>query len=316
MSQLGAIEPLAAVQEITEPLAIKDTGNIQRFNEAAERNLSDLRGLSLDINTDLVPKLNTLVALLNQQLPYINTVSAADAAIRTNANNIASINTLATHIAALLAVNLRLGEVQAVADNMAGVLAAQGYAEEAHRWAVVAETIGNVGIATTEKAGLVKPGVGLTVDALGTLGVVALTAGDLPGHAGRHGADGDDAITSLGPVTVSSASLGPVSEKAQTLGTISGTVTIDLSAGLSISATIGGATTLTFAGVPTGGAVVVVLTLTNGGSATVTWPTAIAWAGSKAPALTAAGKDMIVLATSGGGVSWRGSASLKYGAGA
>ena len=169
MSQLGAIEPLAAVQEITEPLAIKDTGNIQRFNEAAERNLSDLRGLSLGINTDLVPKLNALVALLNQQLPYINTVSAADAEIRTNANNIASINTLATHIAALLAVNLRLTEVQAVADNMAGVLAAQGYAEEAHRWAVVAETVGNVGIATAEKVGLVKPGVGLEVDAVGVL---------------------------------------------------------------------------------------------------------------------------------------------------
>lgn len=171
MSQLGQIEPLVPVQEITEPLAIKDSGNIQRFNEAAERNLGDLRGLSLGINTDFVPKLNALVALLNQQLPYINIVSAADAAIRTNANNIGSINALATHIAALLAVNLRLTEVQAVADNMAGVLAAQEYAEEAHRWAVVAETVGNVGIATAEKAGLVKPGAGLTVDALGTLTV-------------------------------------------------------------------------------------------------------------------------------------------------
>lgn len=305
MSQLGQIEPLVPVQEITEPLAIKDSGNIQRFNEAAERNLGDLRGLSLDINTDLVPKLNALVALLNQQLPYINTVSAADAAIRTNANNIASINTLATHIAALLAVNLRLGEVQAVADNMAGVLAAQGYAEEAHRWAIVAETVGNVGIATAEKAGLVKPGAGLTVDALGTLGVVALTAAQLPGHAGRHGAGGDDVITSL----------GPVAEKTQALGTISGSVTIDLSAGLSVSATIGGAVTLAFTGVPAGGAVVVALRLTNGGSAAVTWPTSIAWAGSKAPALTAAGTDMIVLATEDGGASWMGSASLKYGAG-
>ena len=301
MSQLGAIEPLATVQEITEPLAIKDTGNIQRFNEAAERNLSDLRGLSLGINTNIVPGINAVVALLNQQLPYINTVSAADPAIRTNANNIASINTLATHIAALLAVNLRLGEVKSVADNMGGVLAAQGYAEEAHRWAVVAETVGNVGIATAEKAGLVKPGAGLTVDALGTLGV-ALTSSQLPGHAGRHGMDGDDAITAL----------GPVAEKSQALGTISGSVTVDLSAGLSISATIGGATTLAFTGVPTSGAAVVVLTLTNGGSATVTWPTTIAWAGGKAPTLTGSGKDMIVLATNDGGTTWLGSASFNY----
>lgn len=305
MSQLGAIEPLAAVQEITEPLAIKDTGNIQRFNEAAERNLSDLRGLSLGINTNIVPGINALIALLNQQLPYINTVSAVDAAIRTNANNIANINTLATHIAALLAVNLRLTEVKSVADNMAGVLASQGYAEEAHRWAIVAETVGNVGIATGEKAGLVKPRNGLTVDALGSLDV-ALTAAELPGHASRHGAGGDDQITSLGPVT----------ERAQVLGTISGSVTIDLSAGLSVSATIGGETTLAFTNVPTGGAVVAVLRLTNGGSAVVTWPTTIAWADSTAPALTAAGTDMIVLMTIDGGASWMGNAAFDFGAGA
>lgn len=306
MSQLGQIEPLVPVHEITEPLAIKDSGNIQRFNEAAERNLGDLRGLSLDINTNLVPGINAVVTLLNQQLPYINTVADADAAIRINANNIANINTLATHIAALLAVNLRLGEVKSVADNMAGVLAAQGYAEEAHRWAVVAETVGNVGIATTEKAGLVKPGAGLTVDALGKLDVVALTAAELPGHAVRHGADGDDAIMSL----------GPISEKTQTLGTISGSVTIDLSAGLSVSATIGDAVTLAFTNVTASGTTVVVLRLTNGGTAAVTWPAAIVWAGSKAPTLTASGKDMIVLITDNGGTTWWGSASLKYGTGA
>ena len=305
MSQLGQIEPLVPVHEITEPLAIKDSGNIQRFNEAAERNLGDLRGLSLGINTNIVPKLNAIVALLNQQLPYINTVSAADAAIRTNANNIVSINTLATHIVALLAVNLRLTEVKSVADNMAGVLAAQGYAEEAHRWAVVAETVGNVGIATTEKAGLVKPGAGLTVDALGKLDVVALTATELPGHAARHGADGDDAIMSL----------GPISEKTQTLGTISGSVTIDLSAGLSVSATIGDAVTLTFTNVPASGTTVVVLRLTNGGSAVVTWPASILWADSTAPALTAAGTDMVVLVTDDGGTSWLGNAAFEFGSG-
>ena len=127
----------------------------------------------------------------------------------------------------------------------------------------------------------------------------------LPGHAARHGAGGDDAITSL----------GPVSEKAQALGAISGSVTIDLSAGLSVSATIGGATTLVFTGVPSGGATVVVLRITNGGSAAVTWPATIAWADSMAPALTAAGKDMVVLATDDGGGSWMGNAAFEFGAG-
>lgn len=111
-------------------------------------------------------------------------------------------------------------------------------------------------------------------------------------------------------------SLGPVAEKSQSLGTISGTVTIDLSAGLSVSATIGGATTLAFTGVPTGGAIVVVLRLTNGGSAAVTWPTTISWVNSKAPTLTSAGTDMVVLVTDDGGATWWGSAGLKYGAGA
>lgn len=155
------------------------------YNAKAKAFREGERNLVAELNAEL-QKLNLLSGVFNQQIPYIDTVSASDAAIRTNANNIVSINTLATHIVALLAVNLRLTEVKSVADNMAGVLAAQGYAEEAHRWAVVAETVGNVGIATTEKAGLVKPGAGLTVDALGKLDVVALTAAELPGHAARH----------------------------------------------------------------------------------------------------------------------------------
>lgn len=111
-------------------------------------------------------------------------------------------------------------------------------------------------------------------------------------------------------------SLGPVAEKSQALGTISGTVTIDLSAGLSVSATIGGAVTLAFTGVPSGGAAVVVLRLTNGGSATVTWPTAIAWADSTAPALTAAGTDLVVLMTDDGGATWLGNTAFEFGTGA
>ena len=300
---------MSTVKKFEKQPVIPDPPNTRTDTKAAFLQKADafnpaLKAWADSFNDTVIDNLNALVDVLNQQLPYINTVSDADAAIRTNANNIASINTLATHMTALLAVNLRLTEVKSVADNMAGVLAAQGYAEEAHHWAVVAETVGNVGIATAEKAGLVKPGAGLEIDTLGTL-TVALSSEQLPAHAARHGAGGDDRITSLGPVT----------ERAQALGTISGTVTIDLSAGLSVSATIGGATTLAFTSVPSGGAAVVVLRITNGGSAAVTWPMTITWAGSKAPMLTAAGKDMVVLATDDGGATWWGSAGLKYGAG-
>lgn len=126
------------------------------------------------------------------------------------------------------------------------------------------------------------------------------------GHRASHEPGGSDAI----------ASLGPVCEKAQALGTISGSASINLSAGLSVSATIGGAVTLAFTGVPRGGAVVVVLRLTNGGSATVTWPTAIAWADSTAPALTAAGTDLVVLVTDDGGATWLGNTAFEFGVGA
>ena len=100
------------------------------------------------------------------------------------------------------------------------------------------------------------------------------------------------------------------------IGDSGAALALDLSLGTCFTATVSAATTVSFANVPTQGTVVVVLVLTNGGAFTVTWPASVVWAGSKAPTLTAAGKDMLVLATSDGGVSWMGSASLKYGAGA
>ena len=87
-------------------------------------------------------------------------------------------------------------------------------------------------------------------------------------------------------------SLGPVSEKSQDLGTISGAVTIDLSAGLSVIATVGGATTLAFANAPAGGTATVLLRLTNGGAYTVTWPSTIKWPGDTALTLTDSGTDL------------------------
>ena len=88
-------------------------------------------------------------------------------------------------------------------------------------------------------------------------------------------------------------SLGPVSEKSQDLGTISGAVTIDLSAGLSVIATVGGATTLAFANVPAGGTVTVLLRLTNGGAYAVTWGMAPRWGNGIAPVLSESGADYI-----------------------
>ena len=265
-----------------------------------------LKAWADSFNASVVDNLNALVDVLNAQLPYINTVADADAAIRAVYTAIAQVNTVSAGIESVNTCATWMEKIKLVAENMAEVVSAQGYAEEAKKWALMAEAVVNVKPATKEALGLVIVGDGLDVDTNGAISVPTLSEASLPAHASRHGAAGNDPITSL----------GPISEKTQTLGPISGSVTIDLSAGLSVSATIGDAVTLAFTNVPVSGTTLVVLRLTNGGTAAVTWPAAIVWAGNKAPTLTASGKDMIVLITDDGGTTWWGSASFKYGAGA
>ena len=48
------------------------------------------------------------------------------------------------------------------------------------------------------------------------------------------------------------------------------------------------------------------LHVTNGGSATLTWPTEVDWAGASAPSLTASGLDILVFTTIDAGTTWLG----------
>ena len=82
---------------------------------------------------------------------------------------------------------------------------------------------------------------------------------------------------------------------------------LDLSLGNYFTCTISGATTLTVSNVPaTGTAVSLILDLTNGGSATITWWSGMKWAGGAAPTLTAAGRDVLGFFTHDGGTTWTG----------
>jgi hypothetical protein len=83
---------------------------------------------------------------------------------------------------------------------------------------------------------------------------------------------------------------------------------LDLDTGAVFTKTISGATTLTVSNVPATGTVgSFILELTNGGSATITWWSGIKWAsGAGAPALTAAGIDILGFYTFDGGATWRG----------
>lgn len=246
-----------------------------------------------------VPNINEIVAHINTSLPAFETANTNIASINLVSTNITDVNTVSTNMPKVDTVSTNIDDVKTCSDNLTAIIAAPYAAQRAETAAEQAEAI--VGL---------KPSVTPVPD--GT--PVARSTGKIDtgwippvtpaAHAESHGAIGSDPITSL----------GPVAEKSQSLGTISGTVTIDLSAGLSVSATIGGATTLAFAGVPTGGGAVVVLRLTNGGSAVVTWPTTISWVSMTAPRLTVTGTDIVVLVTDDGGATWWGSAGLKYGA--
>ena len=123
---------------------------------------------------------------------------------------------------------------------------------------------------------------GATASTAGTSGLVP------PAAAGQQ-----ESFLTGGGEYKNITSLGPVSEKSQDLGTISGAVTIDLSAGLSVIATVGGATTLAFANVPAGGTVTVLLRLTNGGAYAVTWGMAPRWGNGMVPVLSESGADYI-----------------------
>jgi hypothetical protein len=89
-------------------------------------------------------------------------------------------------------------------------------------------------------------------------------------------------------------------------GNITGSYAFDLDAGNVVSGTLTGATSFSFTNVPATHASSVVLLLTNGGSAAITWPGSVRWPGGSAPSLTASGTDLLVFVTLNGGSTWNG----------
>ena len=85
---------------------------------------------------------------------------------------------------------------------------------------------------------------------------------------------------------------------------------VDLSLGNVQTYTLSGNQTLTFTNQPASGTSgSFTLLVTNGGSATLTWPTSVDWAGGTAPTLTASGIDAMVFTTIDGGTIWYGFAA-------
>jgi hypothetical protein len=107
--------------------------------------------------------------------------------------------------------------------------------------------------------------------------------------------------------TVSAINLKDYGEVTNALGSVSGSTTIDLTAGNSVTATTGGAITWTFSN-PTASDELCgfVLKLVNGGSATQTWPASVDWPSATAPTLTTSGTDVLVFITCDGGTTYYG----------
>jgi len=89
---------------------------------------------------------------------------------------------------------------------------------------------------------------------------------------------------------------------------------VDLELGNVFTYTLSGGQTVTFTNPPASGtAGSFTMIVTNGGSATLTWPSSVDWPAATAPALTASGVDLIFFTTIDGGTIWYGTAVLAMG---
>lgn len=175
----------------TPPNTQTDTKPI--FLQKADAFNPALKGWADNFNSGTVPTLNDLIALLNQQLPYINTVADSDKAIRAIYADLSSIISVSEGIDSVQTVAEQISGVKDIADNLTEVLAAKGYAEDAKKWALIAESVANIGPATPEKIGLVKPDAvttHITEDGTITAKDVAI-GGDLGDLASARGQVGD-----------------------------------------------------------------------------------------------------------------------------
>jgi len=85
---------------------------------------------------------------------------------------------------------------------------------------------------------------------------------------------------------------------------------VDISLGNVQTYTLSGSQSLTFTNpIATGNSSSFTLFVTNGGSATLTWPTEVDWAGGTAPTLTTSGIDALTFTTIDGGTIWYGFAA-------
>ena len=153
----------------------------------------------------------------------------------------------------------------------------------------------------------VTPALG--TPASGTLtNATGLPAAGVVGTAAVLGANTFTGEQNLADNLLKRAMLIDYGEHTEAIGNAdTGGQTLNISQGNCFTATATGATTWTFSN-PTASDDLCgfVLFLTNGGTATMTWPSSVDWPSATAPTLSASGLDIIVFQTVDGGTIWHG----------
>lgn len=140
---------------------------------------------------------------------------------------------------------------------------------------------------------------------LGVTGASTLASLGVTNNATVGGTLGVTGATSLAAVTASGIATAGAALREKQIAVAASN--IDLATGNFFSKTISGATTFTVSNVPASGtAAALILDLTNGGSAAITWWSGVKWAAGTAPTLTAAGRDVLGFFTYDGGTTWSG----------
>jgi len=96
-------------------------------------------------------------------------------------------------------------------------------------------------------------------------------------------------------------------------GNLTGAIAFDLDTANCFYGTVTGAISgITFSNVPTSGkACFFSIEITNGGSQTIAWPSAVKWPGGTTPTLTTSGVDILVFYTRDGGTTIYGSMCME-----
>ena len=225
-----------------------------------------------------IPTLTTVDEWPTRRLPQ----STFDTSVRTSMNQMSTM-VGELNSAVIPGINAVTDNVNTVVANLAAIQAAPTNAA-------------NAAASATAAAGSATSAANSATSAAESAAAAAAVTG-LPNPTGH---DGEVLSVASGAMAWAKRDRAvPLAEGTVTAGAC------DYATGYVFSTTISGATTISLTNVPATGTAMLMLRLTNGGSAAVTWPSGIKWPGGTAPTLTASGLDEVVLMRTNAGV-WSG----------